>query len=57
MTRTPKSKLGKVNKFAISLSPEATAKLEAFCRKHERARSWALEKLVNLYLDKLEKLP
>jgi predicted transcriptional regulator len=57
MTRTPKSKLGKVNKFAISLSPEATAKLEAFCRKHERARSWALEKLVNRYLDKLEKLP
>ena len=55
MTRTPKSELGKVSKFCVSLSPEAMAKLESFCRKHERARSWTLDKLVNLYLDKLEK--
>jgi len=55
MTRKPKSELGKVSKFCVSLSPEAMARLEAFCRKHERARSWTLDKLVKLYLDKLEK--
>ena len=55
MTRTPKSELGKVSKFCVSLSPEATAKLEGFCQKYERPRSWVLEKLVTLYLDKLEK--
>jgi hypothetical protein len=55
MTRIPKSKLGKVSKFCVSLSPEAMTKLESFCRKHERSRSWTLDKPVTLYLDKLER--
>lgn len=54
MTQKPRSPKGTVNKVCVSLSPEATAKLEAFCRKHDRPRSWALNKLVELYLDKLE---
>jgi len=54
MTRTARSPKGTVNKVCISLSPEATEKLERFCRKHDRPRSWVLTKLVDLYLDKLE---
>jgi predicted DNA-binding protein len=57
MTRTPRSPKGTVNKLCVSLSPEAAAKLDAYCRKHERPRSWVLTKLVDLYLEKLEKRP
>ena len=55
MTRTPKSKLGTVSKFCVSLSPETTARLEAYCRKEDRSRSWAIEKALQAYLTKWEK--
>lgn len=56
MTRTPKSPLGKVSKFNVSLSPETAARLQAYCQKNERPRSWVVEKAVAAYLKK-EKLP
>ena len=55
MTRTPRSKLGTVSKFCVSLSPETTARLEAYCRKEDRSRSWAIEKALQAYLTKWEK--
>lgn len=55
MTRTPKSKLGTVNKFCVSLSPETTTRLEAYCHKDERSRSWVIEKALQAYLTKWEK--
>jgi len=42
-----------VQRFTVSISPEAAAKLEAYCKKKERPRSWAIDKLVSLYVDKL----
>jgi predicted transcriptional regulator len=45
-----------VSKFNISLSPETFGKLEAYCRKNERPRSWVIEKALAAYL-KREKLP
>jgi predicted DNA-binding protein len=54
MTRTTKSPKGKVVVTSVSLSPEASAKLEAYCQKHERPRSWVVEKLIEKYLEKLQ---
>ena len=45
---------GPVVRLSISISPEAAAKLEKFCQRNERGRSWVFEKLIELYLDKLE---
>jgi predicted transcriptional regulator len=42
-----------VQRFTISISPEAAAKLEAYCKKKDRQRSWVIDKLVSLYVDKL----
>jgi predicted transcriptional regulator len=53
MTRTPRSPKGLVQRFTVSLSPETTARLEAYCRKHDRPRSWVVEKLIARYLEKL----
>ena len=55
MTRSPRSELGKVSKFNVSLSPETAARLEAYCQKNERPRSWVVEKALQAYLTKLEK--
>jgi len=53
MTRTPNSKAGPVVRFSICLPPEVAAKLEAYCRKRGCAKSWAVEKLITRYLEKL----
>ena len=53
MVKTARSPKGKVKVLSVSLSPEAVAKLERYCQKHERPRSWVFEKLVTLYLEKL----
>jgi predicted transcriptional regulator len=55
MTRTPRSKLGIVSKLSVSVSPETAARLEAYCQKNERPRSWVVEKALQAYLTKLEK--
>jgi predicted transcriptional regulator len=55
MTRTPRSKLGVVDKISVSLSPETAARLETYCQKNERPRSWVVEKALRAYLTKLEK--
>jgi predicted transcriptional regulator len=55
MTRKPKSKLGRVFKCNVSISPETAARLEAYCRKHERPRSWVVEKALKAHLTRLEK--
>lgn len=57
MTRTPRSEKGTVSKLSVSLSPETAARLEAYCQKNERPRSWVIEKAVAAYLTKLEKRP
>lgn len=55
MVRPTRSPKGAVKKYSISLSPEAAAKLEAFCQKRERPYSWVFNKLVTLYnLEKLQ---
>ncbi len=51
MTRKTKSPKGKVKIVAVSLSPDAAAKLDKYCQRHERPRSWVVEKLIK------EKLP
>jgi predicted transcriptional regulator len=53
MTRKPRSPKGVVERFTVSLSPEAAAKLEAYCQKNERPRSWVVEKLITFYLEKM----
>jgi hypothetical protein len=53
MTRPTKSTKGPVVKLSVSISPEATAKLEKYCQRKERGKSWVFEKLISLYLDKL----
>lgn len=53
MARTTRSPKGATQKFSISLSPETAAKLERYCKKRERQRSWVIEKLVSVYLEKL----
>jgi len=53
MTRQTKSIKGPVVKISVSISLEAAAKLEKFCERNERGKSWVLEKLIDLYLDKL----
>jgi predicted transcriptional regulator len=55
MTRTPRSEQGTVSKFSVSLSPETAARLESYCQKNERPRSWVIEKALAVYLTKLEK--
>jgi len=55
MTRPTKSKLGTVSKVTVSISPETAARLEAYCQKNERPRSWVVEKALQAYLTKLEK--
>ena len=54
MTRETKSSKGKVKVISISLTPEALAKLEAYCEKHDRGASWVVDKLVKV--SNLEKL-
>jgi len=54
MTRPTKSTKGPVEKFSVSISPEAAAKLDKFCKRNERGKSWVVEKLIISYLDKLE---
>jgi predicted transcriptional regulator len=55
MTRSPRSELGRVFKCNVSLSPETATRLEAYCQKNERPRSWVVEKALQVYLSKLEK--
>lgn len=54
MTRPTRSPKGAVKKYSVSLSPEASAKLEKYCEKNERPYSWVMDKLVTLYLEKLQ---
>jgi hypothetical protein len=53
MVRPTKSPEGAVVKFAVSVSPESWVKLEAYCRKNDRPRSWVIDKLIARYLEKL----
>jgi len=53
MTRRRKSPKGLVKRYSVSLSPEASAKLDAYCKRRERGPSWVVEKLITLYLEKL----
>lgn len=53
MVRPTKSAKGAAVKFAVSVSPESWAKLEAYCRKNDRPRSWVIDKLIARYLEKL----
>jgi hypothetical protein len=53
MVRPTKSPKGAAVKFAVSVSPESSAKLEAYCRKNDRPRSWVIDKLIARYLEKL----
>ena len=53
MTKPTKSKAGPVVRFSVSLVPEVAAKLAAYCRKRGCAKSWAVEKLITRYLEKL----
>jgi predicted transcriptional regulator len=55
MTRKTKSPKGKVVIVSVSLSPEAAAKLAKYCERHQRPRSWVVEKALQAYLTKLEK--
>ena len=53
MVRPTKSKQGAAVKLSVTVSPESAAKLEAYCRKKERPRSWVIDKLIARYLEKL----
>ena len=53
MTRPTNSPKGLVQRFTVSISPEAAAKLERYCEKKDRPRSWVIDKLVDLYVDRL----
>lgn len=53
MTRKSKSPKGFVERYSVSLSPEASAKLNAYCKRSERGPSWVVDKLITLYLEKL----
>jgi len=54
MTRETKSPKGKVKVVSVSLTPEAVTKLEKFCEKNDRGKSWAVDKLIMLHLEKLQ---
>lgn len=53
MVRPTKSKVGGVVKISASISPESAAKLDAYCKKHDRGPSWVVDKLIARYLGKL----
>lgn len=53
MTRTPNSKAGPVVRFSICLPPDVAARLEAYSKKRGCPKSWAIEKLITRYLEKL----
>ena len=40
-------------RFSISLAPEVAAKLAAYCEKRGCTKTWAVEKLITRYLEKL----
>jgi predicted transcriptional regulator len=46
MTRKTTSPKGKVKIVTVSLSPEAAAKLDKYCKSHERPKSWVVDKLI-----------
>jgi len=46
MTRKTKSPKGKVKIVSVSLTPEAAAKLQRYCERHQRPRSWVVESLI-----------
>jgi len=47
MPRKPRSPKGRVFKCNVSLSPETAARLEAYRCKHDRPRSWVVEKILS----------
>jgi metal-responsive CopG/Arc/MetJ family transcriptional regulator len=53
MTKPTKSKAGPVVRFSVSLVPEVAAKLDAYCQKRGCPKSWAIEKLITRYLEKM----
>lgn len=53
MVRPTKSKQGAAVKISVSISPEAAAKLEAYCKKNDRGASWVVDKLIARYMEKL----
>ena len=53
MTRSTKNPEGPVTRLSVSVSPEIAAKLDAYCEKKERPRSWVIEKLIARYLEKM----
>jgi len=54
MTRETKSPKGKVKVVSVSLTPEAATKLEKYCERNERGKSWVVDKLIMLFLEKLQ---
>lgn len=40
-------------RFGVSLPPEVAKKLDAYCERKERPRSWVIEKLITSYLEKM----
>jgi hypothetical protein len=53
MVRPTRSPKGKAMKFAVSVSPESWVKLESYCHKNDRQRSWVIDKLIARYLGRL----
>lgn len=53
MVRPRNSELGAAVKISVSISPESAAKLERYCEKKDRQRSWVIDKLIARYVDKL----
>ena len=53
MVRPTQSAKGAAVKFAVSVSPESWAKLEAYCKKNDRGASWVVDKLIARYVEKL----
>ena len=53
MVRPTKSLKGVAVKFTVSVSPESWEKLEAYCRKNDRPRSWVIDKLIARFLARL----
>ena len=53
MVRPTKSKQGPAVKLSVTVSPESAAKLDAYCKKNDRAASWVVDKLIARYVGKL----
>jgi predicted transcriptional regulator len=53
MVRPTNSPKGVTVKWSITVSPESAAKMETYCDKKDRQRSWVIDQLIARYLEKL----